>query len=175
MVAKTEILAEDVERIAAELEPALRPLSGTTLLVTGGSGFLCSYFLDVVACLNDRWSHPACRVLGVDNLRSGVASRLMHLTGREDFQFLEHDVAQPFSSHRPIDWIIHGASIASPPFYRRYPLETIDANVSGTRHMLELARLSRVRGMLYLSTSEIYGDPEPGWIPTPEEYRGNVS
>ncbi|CAN0601058.1 unnamed protein product, partial [Ectocarpus sp. 12 AP-2014] len=32
-----------------------------------------------------------------------------------------------------------------------------------------------VQGLLYYSTSEIYGDPDPDNIPTPETYRGNVS
>ena len=43
------------------------------------------------------------------------------------------------------------------------PAETIDVNVGGTRHMLDLARKG-VRSMLYLSTSEIYGDPDPDSI-----------
>jgi dTDP-glucose 4,6-dehydratase/UDP-glucuronate decarboxylase len=73
-----------------------------------------------------------------------------------------------------VDWIIHGASIASPPVYRRLPLETIDVNVNGTRHMLDLLRRDG-RGMLLMSTSEIYGDPDPGHIPTAEDYRGFVS
>src|SRR5207244_1227479 len=92
-----------------------------------------------------------------------------------DVAFVDADVSQRLQLDTPVDWIIHGASVASPTFYRRYPLETIDANVGGTRQMLELARDPRVRGMLYLSTSEVYGDPGPASIPTPEEYHGNVS
>jgi dTDP-glucose 4,6-dehydratase len=175
MSLRNAVVAEDAALVAAELEPTLRPLSGTTLLVTGGSGFLCSYFLEVVARLNDTaWSVP-CRMLCLDNLRSGVAARVAHLSDRDDFELVRHDVAEPFDRREPIEWIIHGASVASPVFYRRYPLETIAANVDGTRQMLALARRTGARGLLYLSTSEVYGDPEPHWIPTPEEYRGSVS
>ncbi|MBI2323099.1 MAG: NAD-dependent epimerase/dehydratase family protein, partial [Chloroflexi bacterium] len=169
------MIREDVAAIAAELEPLVRPLAGTTLLVTGGGGFLCSYFLDVVAYLNDQaWQGP-CRMLCVDNLKSGLARRVAHLLDRPDLRFVQHDVSQPLPEVGRVDWLIHGASIASPTFYRRYPLETIDVNVGGTRQMLELAHSQGVRSMLYLSTSEVYGDPEPGWIPTPEHYRGAVS
>src|SRR5581483_6000323 len=56
-----------------------------------------------------------------------------------------------------------------------YPLETIDVNVTGTRRLLDLARDTGCRAMLYLSTSEVYGDPDAASIPTPEEYRGLVS
>jgi len=65
------------------------------------------------------------------------------------------------------------ASIASPPLYQKYPLETLDANVIGTRNALEIARKNDVEGFLFSSTSEIYGDAEV--IPTSEEYWGNVN
>jgi len=171
----TSIVAEDIAAILQELRDRLQILRGTTLLVSGASGFLCSYFLETIAALNEMEPNPPCRVLAVDNLRTGVSERPAHLQGRKEFRFLQHDVSLPLELDEEVDWIIHGASIASPTFYRHYPLETIDVNVTGTRHMLELAREKRVRSVLYLSTSEIYGDPDPTFIPTAEEYRGNVS
>jgi UDP-glucuronate decarboxylase len=74
-----------------------------------------------------------------------------------------------------VDFIVHAASIASPTYYRKYPIKTMDANVQGLRNLLDHARVSPISSMLYFSTSEIYGDPDPAWIPTPEEYRGYVS
>jgi UDP-glucuronate decarboxylase len=41
--------------------------------------------------------------------------------------------------------------------------------------MLDLAQRQGARSILYMSTSEIYGDPDPAFIPTAEDYRGNVS
>src|SRR5262249_15958041 len=138
-------------------------------------GFLCSYLLETVAYLNDTaWQRP-CRLISVDNLRSGIAARVAHLAERRDFRFLDHDVSQPLDPAERVDWIIHGAGIASPTFYRKFPLETVDVNVSGTRRMLDLAQRQGARSILYMSTSEIYGDPDPAFIPTAEDYRGNVS
>ncbi len=153
----------------------MQPLAGSTLLVTGGSGFVCSYLLDTVGHLNDHVFRQACRVISVDNLRTGVPQRVRHLIGRPDFRFVDHDISQPLALGEKVDWIIHGAGIASPSFYRRYPLETIDVNVTGTRRMLDLARRDEVRSLLYLSTSEVYGDPDAAHIPTREDYRGYVS
>ena len=169
------VIQEDVRLTAEQMTATLATLEGTTLLVTGGSGFLCSYLLDSVAYLNDHCFSRPCRLISVDNLRSGVADRVAHLADRTDFRFVSHDVSQPLELGEPVDWIIHGAGIASPTFYRRFPLETIDVNVWGTRHMLDLARQTGVRSILYMSTSEIYGDPEWRYIPTPEDYRGYVS
>lgn len=170
-----QAIDHEVEQIAREMEPALRPLQGGTLLVTGGAGFVCSYFVDTIAWLNAQaWERP-CRVVCVDNLVTGQAQRLSHLRDRADVHLVQHDLSKPMRLHRRMDWIIHGAGIASPTTYRRYPLETIAVNVQGTRHILELATAQHSRSVLYLSTSEIYGDPPAERIPTPEDYRGSVS
>jgi UDP-glucuronate decarboxylase len=169
------VIQEDVRIIAEELAPKLAPLAGSSIFIAGGSGFVCSYFLETIAYLNDHaWSSP-CRVISADNLRSGVAERVAHLAARREFRFITHDISKPLCLDEPVSWIIHGAGIASPTFYRRYPLETVDVNVSGTRHILELAKIHNAQGVLYLSSSEIYGDPDPQFIPTNEHYRGNVS
>lgn len=169
------IIAEDIARLL-ELSPGLlTPLGGRTLLITGAQGFLLSYAADLVAAFNAVSGQPPCRLILVDNLLSGNATRLTHLRDRNDVVWLDHDVSRPLSIDGPVDYVIHGASIASPMVYRQYPLETIAANVDGTRHLLELARSKNAAGVIVMSSSEIYGDPEPSAIPTPETYRGSVS
>lgn len=158
------------ERTAA----ALRHLGGKTILVAGGAGFLASYLVDALARANEAALDDPCLVVCVDNYVTGVSNRLAHLDGRPDVEFVRADVTS-VSVDRPVDYIVHGASIASPAWYRRHPLETIDANVAGTRRLLDLARDHDVEGFLYLSSSEIYGDPPPEHVPTNEEYWGNVS
>jgi UDP-glucuronate decarboxylase len=66
--------------------------------------------------------------------------------------------------------------VASPTFYRKHPVETIDANIWGLRSLLDVYReRGTLKGLLFFSSSEIYGDPDPQFIPTGEEYHGNVS
>jgi dTDP-glucose 4,6-dehydratase/UDP-glucuronate decarboxylase len=175
MAKVTSVIREDAQQIVMEMGEVLQPLCGTTLLLTGAAGFLCSYVLDVVDALNRSKYGSACQVIALDNYITGLPDRVQHLKNAQNFKFVQHDVTQPFKSDEPIDWLIHGAGIASPTFYRLYPLETIDVNVSGTRAMLDLAHDKKLASMVYLSTSEIYGDPEPENIPTNESYRGRVS
>lgn len=170
----SSVVGEDVERLLGDAADVLPAFEGRTLLVTGGSGFLMSYIIDTVLTHNGRAKRP-CRVLAVDNFASGLPERLAHLKGHPHFRLLRQDIAEPLQLDEPVDWIVHGASIASPPVYRRFPLETIRANVDGTRNLLDLATRERVRGMIVMSTSEIYGDPSADAIPTPESYRGLVS
>lgn len=86
---------------------------------------------------------------------------------------LPHDIED-------FEYIIHAASIASPTYYRKHPIETMDANVNGLRFLLEYSRQQKeknrpIEGFLFFSTSEIYGNPSHENIPTPETYYGYVS
>ncbi len=173
MTILTTVAREDAEQICADLKGPMQALNGTTLLITGAGGFLGAALLETLAVFNET-ARPGCRVLALDNFRVGLPERLAWLEGRSDMQFRQCDVSQPYDPGEPVQWIIHAASIASPPFYRQFPLETIDVNVNGTRHMLDLLRRGG-SGMLLLSTSEIYGDPDAAHIPTREDYRGFVS
>jgi UDP-glucuronate decarboxylase len=164
----SQVAREDIERLQADLVGVLPAFAGTSVLVTGASGFLMSYAVETLLA-------AGARVIALDNFKTGLPGRLAHLEGAPRLRFIKHDIAAPLALVEPVHWILHGASIASPMVYRQFPLETIDANVAGTRHLLEIARGNAVRGIVLMSTSEIYGDPLPGFIPTPEDYRGNVS
>ena len=89
-------------------------------------------------------------------------------------EFVEHDVIQPYDWDGPLDYVIHAAGIASPFYYRAYPLETLEVAITGTRGMLELAEAHDAR-FTFFSSSEIYGDPDPKHVPMAESYRGNVA
>ena len=170
----TRIIQEDAERIAQEMASDLKQLEGSTIVITGAAGFLCSYFIDVLAYANRATFRKPCRVIAVDNFQSGLPVRLEHLKDAPGIVLRNHDARYPMDIDEPVHWVIHGASIASPVFYRKYPLETIDVNVTGTRLMLDLARKG-AKAILYISSSETYGDPDPAFIPTPESYWGHVS
>jgi UDP-glucuronate decarboxylase len=169
------VVARDLDEIVARAREPLERLRGSSVLVAGAAGFLPAYVVDAIARSNRTLSGAPCTLLCLDNLVTGVAARLAHLDGRDDVRFVQHDITQPLDVTDPVDWIVHGASIASPTWYRRFPLETIDVNVGGTRNLLELARNGGASGLLYLSSSEIYGDPPPERVPTSEDYWGNVS
>jgi UDP-glucuronate decarboxylase len=182
MLPLNELIEGDLEYLCRKAETELSRLAGGHVWFTGGAGFL-GYYLVLATRRWNRLHAPAQRIrmTVLDNFIRGVPSWLEDL-GSEGIALRRHDVTHPIPDDlAPADWIIHAASIASPMYYRLHPMETIDANVGGLRHMLEYARRRNgtapgsFHGLLFFSTSEIYGDPTPDAIPTPETYRGLVS
>lgn len=148
-------------------------LSGKTIVFTGAGGFLGQHFMNVFRHLNDSVLDTPCRVLAMDNFVTGVGGEAWEdMSGH--IQRIKHNVIDPFEFDEDINYIFHAASIASPYFYRAFPLETLDVATQGTRHMLDLAQRCGAR-FVHFSSSEIYGDPDSVHVPTPESYRGNVS
>jgi nucleoside-diphosphate-sugar epimerase len=177
-----ELVENDLTQVATALRDEFARMEGAQLLITGGGGFLGYYLVQSVLFWNElRAANRPIRVTVVENYRRGVPDWLMALRGDPNLTLLEHDISRPLPPNLPeFHYIIHAAGIASPTYYRRHPIETMDTNINGLRHLLDYARSrlatsSPVRGFLYYSSSEIYGDPLPGNIPTSEDYRGNVS
>ncbi|CAK0771523.1 NAD-dependent epimerase/dehydratase [Gammaproteobacteria bacterium] len=167
------LLASDIAEIVARLGNTAHDFAGKTVLLTGGRGFLGRYFMEVFALLNREVLDKPCRLIALDNLitagREGA-----EIPAFENVSFIQHDVIQPFICTEPVHYVIHAAGIASPFYYRAYPLETLEVAVRGTRNMLEVADANKAR-FVFFSSSEIYGDPDQKHVPTAESYRGNVS
>lgn len=157
-------------------------MQGRRLLISGGAGFLGYYLIQAVLHWNrSRDSKSVIRLTVCDNYIRGVPDWLIGLSNDPALTLLKHDITSPLPKEiEHLDFVIHAASIASPTYYRKYPIETMDANVNGVRLLLDRFREQKaagqaVAGFLFFSTSEMYGDPPPDQIPTPETYRGNVS
>jgi UDP-glucuronate decarboxylase len=137
-------------------------LSGKTVLITGAAGLLASYLVRTLLFLNqsDRLSQPV-RILGLVRNRAKAKTQLLDIADDPNLHFIQADVSEPFAwdeNFQTPDLIIHAASPASPLWYMQDPLGTIHANTEGMQRMLALAQKMQVQSVLYLSTSEIYGD-----------------
>ena len=165
---KEKIILNDINEILDDFEKFIPSLENKSILITGGRGFLGTYFLKTFVKINTKLNKPM-KIFVIDNL---ITSK-DNFTKYPNVQFIEYDISKKIELKESINYIIHSASIASPLIYRKFPLKTIDVNYQGTRNLLEFAKEKNVDGMLFLSSSEIYGDPKI--IPTPETYWGNVS
>lgn len=169
------IVQQDIRQIIKEIKKESKLLEGKSLLISGGAGFLGSYIVATIAELNKRVFKKPTKVYVVDNYVTG--RRMDDLQSLQDpnIFFIKHDITKPLDITHSIDYIIHAAGLASPVFYKKFPIETIESAIFGAKNLLELARKKNIRSFLFFSSSEIYGDPDPNFIPTPETYHGNVS
>ena len=132
-----------------------------TILIAGGNGFLGKHLVKKLL-LN-------YKVIVLDNY---LTSKSGELGPHENLTILDFDIIQPITLKGEIKAIYHMASPASPVDYFRFPLETMLANSSGTLNLLNLAKEKNAK-FIFLSTSEVYGDPQVS--PQGEGYFGNVN
>lgn len=134
-------------------------------VITGGAGFIGSHLTKKILNLGHR-------VIVIDNLICSTGDNIQELRNNSDFLFVKHDVSEPFQISCHVDYIVHAASIPSPADYYRLPQETMAAGIYGTLQTLLLSIEHNAR-YLFMSTSEVYGDPEVH--PQDETYAGNVN
>ncbi len=170
---KNFLLKEDIQEILVNINDISASFSGKKVLLTGGRGFLGRYFMEIFNLLNETVLNEKMKVIVLDNLiTSGKEGS--EIPNYKNIEFINHNVIEPFKTESSLDYIIHAAGIASPYYYRAYPLETLEVAINGTQNMLKLAR-EKSANLIFFSSSEIYGDPDSKNIPTKESYRGNVS
>ena len=133
------------------------------ILITGGAGFLGSHLCDKLLAQGNE-------VVCLDNLFTGSKANIAHLLGNPSFEFVLHDVIDPFKYE--VEQIYNLACPASPPHYQFNPIKTTKTSVMGAINCLGLAKRVKAR-VFQASTSEVYGDPSVH--PQPESYWGNVN
>lgn len=130
------------------------------ILVTGGAGFI-----GVNLC--HKLVQRGHEVLVIDNM---LCPSPMPLPS--EASIMEEHIEYFKSFDCPdLNVIYHLASLASPKWYKKYPMRTIMTNVHGTIAACEIAKQNNAK-LILASTSEVYGDPEQH--PQEENYNGNV-
>lgn len=151
------VIAEDLRNLVSLNIPWER-LFGKTVLISGANGFIAAYMLETLLWLNETVRAGIHAIALVRN-RERAMLRLGHLAGRSDLTIAVQDVCDPYRGPSTIDFVVHAASPASPKFYSVDPVGTFEANIIGTRHMLQVAREAHCEGLLFLSSGEVYGHP----------------
>lgn len=175
---ENKILIEDLKSIYDSLSSLEKEkLKDSKILLTGCGGFLGYYFVNFFTYYSKEFNIKS--IIGLDNFKLGKPIWLEKLIANNKIKVLTFDITkdkiEDIKEAYDIDYVIHMASIASPMYYRKYPIETLDANVWGLRSLLDFYKGKSIKGFLFFSSSEIYGDPLKDYIPTKENYNGNVS
>jgi UDP-glucuronate decarboxylase len=134
-------------------------------LVTGGAGLIGSHLCDALLA-------RGARITCVDDFRSGSRRNLAAAIATGRLELVDLNVVDLVAADDDIDAIFNLACPASPPFYQRDPVGTLETCVLGAMRVFALANRLGVR-VVHTSTSEVYGDPLEH--PQSEGYWGNVN
>ena len=147
-----EIIDGDAEQIIQD-NNGLKELYGKSIMITGASGMIGSYFTYTLMKLNEDYDANIMiipLVRNIDKLNN-------QLRENENVFPIVQDVTDKIDYEGDIDYIIHAASPASPKIMKEKPVETNFANTIGTANTLMLAKEKNVDGYLFISSREIYG------------------
>jgi nucleoside-diphosphate-sugar epimerase len=147
---------EDVARVVQHI-PNLKDLYNSTILITGGTGMICSAVADVLLFLNKK-NNAEIKIILAGRSKERVNERFSEFTEGKDFFFEPYDATIQTDLQVNADYLIHGASNANPVIYAKQPVETMLANIVGINSLLDLAVRMNSRRLLYISSSEVYGN-----------------
>lgn len=144
------------------------PDKNSSFLITGATGLIGSFIVDVFHFANEHGHRHKVYVVGrsFDKLKS-----------RFDYpddliECVQQDVCNPITGIQKVGYVVHAASNADPKSYAAYPAETLLTNIEGTKNVLDYCRLNGSK-MLLTSTFEVYGKKNGLDIYTEEDF-GNI-
>lgn len=122
-----------------------------TVLITGGAGFIGSHLAEYLHQQN-------AKVFIVDNLSTGDIKNIQHL---KNIEFIEADINDSEKLKKifqEVDFVFHLAALGSINRSIENPLNTHQTNATGFLNIIQLAKEYAVKGLVYASSSSVYGD-----------------
>lgn len=141
-------------RTIADLPIEWDKLENRTIMLSGATGMIGSFFIDVIL---SKWDDLHCNIIALGRDEKKAKDRFGEYLDGNRLQFVVHDVCCPISYSVKIDYILHLASNTHPLAYSQYPIETITTNIIGTYNLLKTASKMNCRRTIFASTVEIYG------------------
>lgn len=137
--------------------PLLNLLADTTIMITGTTGLICSALTDLLIRWNECHRNKI-QIIAAGRSKQRVDERFAPYSGEKWFHFLTYDALSTNNElTQHCDYIIHGASNAFPQVISSEPVETMLSNFLGVKYLLDYAFKIGAKRLLYISSSEVYG------------------
>ena len=145
---------EDVCRTASLPLPWDR-LAGKTILISGASGLIGTFLIDVLMC-----GQTGVRIVALGRNEEDAKKRFADYWNLPTFTFIRQDVNDTLALPEglSVDYILHGASNTHPMAYASDPVGTMTTNLFGTKHLLDAAVQNHCARVIFLSSVEVYGE-----------------
>lgn len=135
--------------------PDISVLSGTNILITGGTGLVGGCLVELLLLNSDEYDFQV--YVGCRDIEKG-RKRFSEYLHNNRLHFAVLDVICPISYKLTFDYIIHAASNASPNFFVSDPVGTMKSNILGVCNLMDYGKEHGLRRFVYVSSGEIYGE-----------------
>lgn len=153
-----EIWEEDRLSIAKAAAVEWQQLHNSNILVTGATGLIGTTLIRGLMAYNDI-NGGNIHVLALVRNSEKAVSLFGSYIEKGWIELIVGDIMQDIIIEKSVDYIIHGASETSSRAFVEKPVEVILSAVEGSKNLLECARKKQVKGMVYMSSMEVYGTP----------------
>ena len=151
---RTKIEKLDTEEIVNSQYINWEYFKDSTILVTGATGLIGSQIIKAILYANEtKWVNIKVAAL----VRNREKAEKIFSSNTKNLSYIVQDITEPIKTNIKPDFIIHTANGTSSKEFAEQPVETINSIVAGTKNILEYARKANIKGLVYLSSMEIYG------------------
>ncbi len=163
----------DDVKLVAEAPLPWQKLSRKSVMISGATGLIGSFLVDVLLYKNNHHS-LGCEIYALGRNEQKASRRFGNYMSQ--IHFIAYDINQPFvrDDLGTIDYILHLASNTHPIAYATDPIGTITVNIIGLANMLEFAASHHATRCAYASSNEVYGENRGDVEKFDEKYCGYI-
>jgi UDP-glucuronate decarboxylase len=166
------VIKEDCQRLTARVD--YKQFSNSNIFITGANGLIGGFLSDFFDYINEEYK------LGINLYLTSYSpkerlTRIKNLVNKNNVHYFDWDSSERVDTNNlpsKIDYCFFCSGYGQPSKFLENNIKTCLLNVVGVESILSY--MNRRGGkFLFMSTSELYGNPPDEHIPTPETYGGN--
>ena len=165
------LYSEDIINVCS-LDLPWQKLQGKSVLLSGATGMIGSFFVDVLMSKN-----LDCTVYALGRSEQKAKARLSKWVDDPHLIYIPYDINQPLTRDDlgTIEFVLHLASHTHPMQYSTDPIGTITTNIIGVQNMLDFAVKHHAVRFAFASSNEIYGENRGDVELFQEDYCGYIN
>lgn len=175
-----ELYLEDVKQIAEDSSLNYDKLRNSKILITGASGLICSFLIDVLMYRNKNYNDNI-KICMLERNETRLKDRFNYYkiekkgeNNTSNLTYIIQDVCDDFKFDIQFDYLIHGASNTHPKKYSTDPVGTITTNIIGLNNILKYSVKHNPKRIFMMSSVEIYGENKGDIDSFNESYLGYI-